>query len=149
LKSHFFSVLLPPLPLNIVLLHNGWSVCSVLFCSVEFRFPCLFRIRAESPATNPKPAGFGNLHLLFEGLLVAASAEGRPLTLSSNLSLTFMSIFGQSLFALAHTHDSGVGLYYIVTLGVLIVSSISPSTFTSSYFAVGHMRAQEFPGPLI
>jgi len=122
---------------------------SVLFCSVEFRFPCLFRIRAESPATNPKPAGFGNLHLLFEGLLVAASAEGRPLTLSSNLSLTFMSIFGQSLFALAHTHDSGVGLYYIVTLGVLIVSSISPSTFTSSYFAVGHMRAQEFPGPLI
>lgn len=46
----------------------------------------------------PSPAGFNNLHLLFERLLV----EGRPLTLGSNLSLTFMSIFGQSLFALTH-----------------------------------------------
>jgi len=119
---------------------------SVLFCSVEFRFPCLFRIRAESPATNPKPAGFGNLHLLFEGLLVAAPAEGRPLTLSSNLSLTFMSIFGQSLFALAHTHDSGVGLYYIVTLGVLIVSSISPVHFHFLLFCGWPYAGAGIPG---
>lgn len=88
-----------------VSVRSAW-VC--LFRISEKRRPSLTRMFAIGFCNPCNPCKQGQKWEKLEGSIALSffvggcCHTGRPLTLSSNLSLTFMSIFGQSLFALAH-----------------------------------------------